>query len=375
MMGGDRREIQELKDIANARLELVLGRLGVRERPRGGRGTILICDPMTADNDPSLAIWTRMAGGLSWKRYGGDAQGDIIDLVSYLKGWWHLPRRGSGEAIAWLRDVLGIRRLNPRQAAELAQQSRARRLEAEKNQAELAARRQAAARAIWFDAEPKILDTPAETYLREARGIDLRADPFIGPRGGSLVPSAIRFAPLLKHVDQDTRTETLWPAIVTACVDYSDGHFGQIRAVHRTYLAPDGRSKAPVAKAKMVLGAFTGLVMPLWRGDANLPVREAIEAGLLQTLVLTEGLEDGLSAIVGNPAPRIWAAISLDNIGNVPLPACIDGVIVHQQNDEKRQAALAFERALGKVRARGVPVALAPAFAGKDLNDTLRGAA
>jgi hypothetical protein len=39
--------------------------------------------------------------------------------------------------------------------------------------------------------------------------------------------------------------------------------------------------------------------------------------GLLQTLILTEGVEDGLSAVLAAPQHRVWAMISLSNMANV----------------------------------------------------------
>jgi hypothetical protein len=60
--------------------------------------------------------------------------------------------------------------------------------------------------------------------------------------------------------------------------------------------------------------------------------------------------------------------------GNVPIPECIDGIIVHRQNDWlQRQAVEQFERGKAALEATGRPVVEVAATGGKDLNDTLRG--
>jgi hypothetical protein len=99
--------------------------------------------------------------------------------------------------------------------------------------------------------------------------------------------------------------------------------------------------------------------------------------GLVETLMLTEGVEDGLSAVLAEPKNRTWAMISLSNMANVAarIPPFIDSVIVHRQNDwDKRQASsnsTAASRRCGR-RPHGGG---SRATYGKDLNDTLRGVA
>lgn len=78
-------DITEVKAVANDRMISVLSKLGISAKASGPNGTILICDPMSIDKHPSLAIWTKRAGGLSWVRYGSDYKGDILRLIAYLK--------------------------------------------------------------------------------------------------------------------------------------------------------------------------------------------------------------------------------------------------------------------------------------------------
>jgi Toprim domain-containing protein len=355
-----RREMDELKAAANARALEILRRLGITAAPRGHNGTIAVCDPMQREENPSLVIWLGRPGGLSWKRYGSDAQGDIVRLVSYLKGWW--PPGNDRDAIVWLKDMLGFRAMSPAQRArmiyaplrpvEKTEIDRARELE----------RMQRWARGLFFGALSP-LNTPVESYLREARGIDLRTFPR-GPRGANRTPHCVRFLP--RHAHRESGLEL--PCMVACCVEPSSG---EVKAVHRTWLAADGRRKAAVRPARKVFPDFRGLIIPIWKGGSYLSIREAIGCGLLEQLGMTEGLEDGLAWAAASPQTRIWSGISLDNIGNVILPACIDAVLLARQNDTNLAAQTAWSRARERL-ARQNHCVVEPmlAFHGKDLSDT-----
>lgn len=366
----DRRDTEELKAQANARASQLLGKLGVdMRRQRGANGYIAMLDPIMREIRPSLVIWTKMPGGVSWRRYGADAQGDIIDLISYLSGWWHLPKRGAAEAIRWIRDELGLERMTPQQKRDDIKRAR-RRIENE-GKAWREQQKESVARAfkLWLDAKP-IAGTPVETYLREARGIDLAELPK-GPRGGDRTPSVLRYLADHQHRDE-AGARTAWPCMVAGCINIKTG---KIEAVHRTWLKRDGSDKAPVAPARKVWPGFAGLIIPIWRGESGLSVKEAAANGLRETLAIVEGVEDGLSLVLGDPTPRVWAAISLGNIANIRLPECIDGVIIHRQNDWLKRAAVnEFNKATRALEAQGRPVSEVHAFHGKDLNDTLRSA-
>jgi hypothetical protein len=359
-----RAEIEELKTIANNQVATILAKLGLplaARDARDRRGTVVRHDPRSRDQDPSLVIWLNMPGGLSWKRYGSDARGDIIDLVAYLKGWDHHPRRGAGEAIKWLRDATGFRHMTAREREALEAQRRREHQERISASIADADRAQRWARAVWTNAAVELAGTPADRYLRECRGLELEALP--------RAPRFLRFIAEHKHVDEEG-VERMLPCLVACCVDPT----GDVRAVHRTWLRPDGSDKADVKPARKCFPNFAGLVIPVWKGDTRMSVREAIANGVRETIGITEGWEDALAWAIACPQLRIWAAISLDNIGNVTLPECCDGVIVHRQNDwVKRAAVEAFQRAKRALQLQGRPVAEIAALHGKDLNDTLRG--
>jgi putative DNA primase/helicase len=91
------------------------------------------------------------------------------------------------------------------------------------------AKRSEIALAIWKSAKPA-QGTPVETYLA-SRGIDLP------PR------AALGFHAGLKHPSGD-----IWPAMVALVTSGADR---TPLAIHRTFLARDGRGKAPVDQQKM----------------------------------------------------------------------------------------------------------------------------
>lgn len=364
-----RAEVDHVKALANDRRRDILAWLGIKSRPTQA-GLYLINSPRRKDDDPSFAIWDR-GGFVTWKDFGTGQAGDIIALAAHLLGWSDLPKGGFPETMRWLEHQLGLKTRAPAELArDAARAKAAQRDQAAKSDADLARDRRRAF-GVWLNLAP-IAGTLAEIYLRDARGIDLSALP-VGPRGGSRVSSVLRFSPRQKHIDVRTGEETWWPCMVAACVDFAAAT-PTIGAIHRTWLKPDGSDKAPVFKPRKVWPSSAGHVIPIWRGDHGLSVKEAADCGLRETLGLTEGIEDGFSAVIGDPQPRVWAAISLSNLANVPIPECIDAIMVHRQNDWlKLQAVEQFEAAKAALAASGRPVIEVAALGGKDQNDTLRG--
>jgi len=371
----------DLKRTLDDRLSVVLALCGL-DMPRRN-GWTLIDDPR-GDGRECFGICLR-ADGLAWKKFNGTEKGRALELIAYCHGWYDLERRGAEPAANLAMQRLGLGNISAEQLEKDRALAAAKRASAMRDGEQRRERSAAAAFAIFANAVP-VLGRIAETYLREARGVDLRENPFIGPRGGSIAPGSLRFAGWHRYIVRDKQNravgETFFPALVACCTDQQ----GQIRALHQTWLEIDGSDKAQIAPApdgtaqppRKVLGEFSGLVIPLWRGDGHFSVREACAHGLLQTLILTEGVEDGLSAVLAAPQHRVWAMISLSNMANVArrLPECIDSVIVHRQNDwDKSSAVAAFDAGMTALRNTGRMVAEVAAISGKDLNDTLRGAA
>ncbi len=278
----------------------------------------------------------------TWKDFATGEGGDPVDLV---RARFNLAT--VGEAVAWAKDWLGIgeavgsrqRQRRPERQAPVGSTA-----ESPQSPGPEELRKQSWARDIWHKSRPAA-GTVVETYLR-SRGITIA------------VPDALRFNPSLKHTAAGTR----FPGMV-AEVTLPDGTF---MAVHRTYLARDGRSKAfskgDPHDAKMSLGAVSGGAIHL--GPAS------------ERLAICEGIETGLSVRQVWPELPVWAALSSSGLTAVRLPDPVRSVLIladadapdelgrHPGQDAARRAARRFSQ-----EGRTVMIALPPE--GKDWNDLL----
>lgn len=317
------------------------------------------------------SFWVDVSGGPKTGRWCDHATGqfgDVLDLIGL---------QGGLDASAKIREArafLGLVHEGPedrrrrQQAIQAGQARRAEGLRREAQKRHDAARR---AHAVWLSAEESLRDTPVEFYLRDARGIDLRA---MGRQ-----PKSLRFGRRVfyKHIDPETGEviEDHFPAMLALVHDGK----GQVMALHRTYLAlVDGRwNKAPVPKAKKVMGGFGGGSIRLSsgigpRGGKGAPLAQC-PAG--SHVYITEGIEDGLSCAAILPEARVIAAISLGNFGQVQLPEAVSSVTLIADQDESPEARDAFERAVAAHAAAGRAVRVwRNRHGGKDLNDALRAA-
>lgn len=176
--------------------------------------------------------------------------------------------------------------------------------------------------------------TPVETYL-ELRGLRLPGD------------ATLRFHPNLRHRESGT----WWPAMV-ALVRH--GLDGTAQAIHRTYLARDGRAKAPLPRPRLALGPCRG-------GAARLA-----EAGPI--LLVGEGIETCLSAMQATGLP-VWSALSTSFMALLDLPAAVREVIVLADGDDPgERAALAAAR---RWQGEGRIARIARPPRGMDFNDML----
>jgi phage/plasmid primase-like uncharacterized protein len=205
------------------------------------------------------------------------------------------------------------------------------------------ARRTAFARSLW-DAGLPIVGTLAERYLA-ARGVleAWTARPM--PRQGE----QLRFHPRAAHPNAEGR----FPALLALVRRATDG---ELVAVHRTYLAPDGSGKAALEPQKATLGPVAGGVVALHQGTASGPV------------VLAEGIETALAASVLLGAPA-WAAVSAGNLENLILPPLHQVLIAADADGPGQSAAWA---AAQRWRAEGRQVRVAtPDQSGRDFADVL----
>lgn len=278
------------------------------------------------------------------------AKGDALDLVS-----WVCCGRDKKTAFQWSLRYLGLDSGDPaaletaRRAAPPAEAVDAM-AAAEAEEARMSARR------VWFAGDPKILGTPVDAYLA-GRGIALAEM--------GRAPGSIRFHRELWNVESKRH----WPAMVTAISSLTTQ--GGFYACHRTWLEvlADGRvRKAPLEKNKMVLGAYRGGHIALWRGKSGKPFRDATD----EILDISEGVEDGLSVAYAMPDCRVIASVSLSNMASIELPPAIRTVRLWRQNDNKIPALAAFDRAVRAHLGAGRMVWLPPIPPDlKDVNDLL----
>lgn len=338
------RDLADLKERLIANVEAVARALA----PNGWKsGNYWVAKNPARNDDHAGSFWIALRGAPgAWRDEATGEKGDVISLIAHCQG---TDVRG---ALVWARDWLNVQ---PPVPAGIAPHRKT----AEEDEAQLLRQRKFAHR-TWLNAAPSLEGTVAETYLA-GRGILLSALP--------RQPRAMRFAAEQPHYE----SKRSWPAIVAAMT----GPGGEFLAIHRTFLQPDGSAKGPDPCRKMwPRFRGTGAAVHLWRGETELPVREAHKQGLWDRLALVEGIEDGLSVAVACPELRVWCAGSLANLADIRLPACAGEVIVFADNDwGKREAEKLFEKAIDNLSSQGVPVKVTRSPIGKDVNDALRGAA
>lgn len=343
--------------------EGLLGRIDqlAREMAPGGHvssGYYISRNPRRDDRKPG-SFWIRVKGtGLGvWKDEATmDKAGDVISLVQHCAGL-HDMKAVRAWCMSWLGWDHGIDRakLETKKKADRYFREQEDRLAAE----DLATKRKKA-KGWWLHAEQEIRHTPVEAYLF-SRGIALQQL--------ASYPRALRLLPKAQHTDGRTGEITEWPCMIAAMTDRA----GEIIAVHRTFLAADGNGKAPVPAAKKIWPhGWQGSVIRLSRGGKDTP-EEAARKGVSGPLVVTEGIEDGLSIALACPDYRVWAAGTLGNFGHVPVDhPCVSNVIIFADNDASAEARKLFDKGVKALREkRSVTVARSPT--GKDANDLLRG--
>jgi len=339
--------LQEIRSELKARIRPLVRQLAPGGHELGGKYFAL--NPTRNDRSVgSFVMWLDGDGAGAWKDYATGDKGDVFDLIRYCLGL------AEKQEFAWAKNWLGITTGAAPQGRIVPKASPVSGEDMEKRREKMVR----TARAIWLDCQPSLLETKAETYF-SARGIDLRML--------KKQPGALRYHAALEwHGEHDTKK---FPGIVAAMVREGEG----IVAVHRTYLKQDGSGKAEVKPARKVYGDVSGAAIYLSRGHSDLPVKEANENGIADTLVLCEGIEDGLSIALSDPDVRVWAAYSLSNLAALRLPACAHDVIVYADNDwGKREAEQQFKRAIDALGKQCPRIKVARSPHGKDANDLLR---
>jgi Toprim domain len=182
------------------------------------------------------------------------------------------------------------------------------------------------ARWLWSVRKP-IVDSPAATYLRQARGY-----------GGPL-PTTLGFLPPRgEHSPAMVAAFGIPHEVEPGIISIADT---AVRGVHLTRLAPDGSGKAGSGKDKIMVGSSAG--MPIVLAPPN----------DLLGLVITEGIEDALSAheATGLGAWAAGCASRLPALADA-VQACIDCITVLADDDDDGRRFAA--NLVNRITARGI---------------------
>ncbi len=327
----------------------------------GGRkeGREWVCGGLDGARGSSLAVHLQGSKAGVWSDFATGECGDALDLVAQA-----LFGGDKAQALSWSKSWLGLDGCDPGRLKATRRAVETRKTEDESGaEGEEAQRKRA--QALWLGAEPRLAGTLAEAYLA-GRGIRLDQ---LGRQ-----PRALRFHPAIWC--QERRSKA--PALLAAIHDPGSGTY---LATHRTYLGrhKDGSiGKADIAAPKKVLGRYRGGIIPLWRGASGKSLAKAPEG---DRLIVTEGIEDGLTAALAKPDCRVAAIVSIGHANAVRWPETIREIIVAAQNDKPGSPA---DRRLQVVlrqwlsEGRKVLLARSPSWwrgrEVKDVNDLLQAA-
>lgn len=190
-----------------------------------------------------------------------------------------------------------------------------------------------------FAASVPVAGTLAETYFR-ARGITCGAK-----------SAALRFHPKCWHRDEGQTKSLPRPALIAAVTDGA----GALQGVHRTWLAPDGKDKAPVEIQRRAMGHLLGNAVRLTPSD--------------DILAVGEGIETMLSVREAAPGLPNWAALSSGHLGALLLPPGLRRLYIAIDRDPAGHRAA--ERLSARATELGVAVRVLEPRLG-DFNDDLR---
>ena len=286
-------------------------------------------------NTPGRSLYVRLHGGQDgrgragkWTDGATGQHGDLLDIIRESLGLQDF-RDVADEA----RRFLSLPHSDPRSAPD-RDRSRA----FSHDTSGQASGNAEAARRLRAMSRP-IAGTLAETWLRHR---DLTRLPDL---------SSLRFHPNCYYrADADTPTQT-WPAMIAAVTDLD----GRVTGIHRTWLARDGKGKAPVAMPRRAMGDLLG---------------HAVRFGAVSdVLAAGEGIETVLSLHEVMPDLPLAACLSSAHLAAMVFPPTLRRLYVLRDDDP------AGDRAVMTLQARtqeaGIEcLVLSPRLA--DFNDDLR---
>lgn len=236
------------------------------------------------------ALAVRVAGPKcgTFADFSADAKGDAIDLIRHMRAC------STADALRWAAAWLG-------EAVEPPARSAAppTRPEAPEGTTPLARR-------LWAEAQPAA-GTLADAYLRH-RGLALETD------------APLRFHPAAWRAAGDGPRG---PAMIALMTDPASA---EPRGVHITYLARDGRGKAPGKRSKIMLGRV---------GTIRLVPDDAVTLGL----GLAEGVETSLAVMQRAGWRPVWAATSAGAIASFPVLPGVETITLFADADTAGERA------------------------------------
>lgn len=362
----DATDIRELALMLADDIEAVVDALGLDVRRREGRRLVCFA-PWNAHKTPKLEIELAPLRG-KWNDWVEGKYGDALGLVACVLAGRCEPKdkKALAEAIRWGKGFYGMETQAFDAAAFAARKveaaERARKAQA-KAARELSQHR-VTAKAHWLAGRPLVAGDAGWEYLR-ARGVDLADLPRL--------PRAIRLGLDAPYIDLETGEVLHVGACLLSAMTLTSGEFGSL---HRTWIDPARPGqKADLPNPRRMWPSSRGAAVRLWRGASGLTDKQAAAAGLVEDLVLCEGVETGLSIALMTPELRVYAVGSLAGLSSFEPPKFVRKLIIAAENDwgnETAQKALAagckrFTEEFGKA------VALARSPEGNDFNDLLRG--
>lgn len=260
------------------------GRYWIAGDVHGSKGRSLYVRLKGGEHDKGAAgKWTDAATG---------DHGDLLDLIGFNCG-----HRLLADTLDEARRFLALPRETP---------------EFDPSQPAAPAGSRKAAQRL-FAASCPIAGTIAERYLRTRCILDVRTERWL------------RFHPRCWYrpsKDDAPGTPNVFPALIAAVTDDD----GTITGCHRTWLAPDGSGKAPIATPRRAMGDLLGMGVRF--GNAW-PV-----------MLAGEGVETMLSLRQVIAAPAI-AGLSASHLGAVLFPVGLQRLYVARDDDSAGTVALA----------------------------------
>ncbi len=191
--------------------------------------------------------------------------------------------------------------------------------------------------ALWNDSKPVMADgtgtDPVTLYLRHRLALD--------PGDTLVVPSVLRLHPGLPY-HHDGVAVGRWPAMVATLQAPS----GELVALHRTWLAPEGRkapTPGPCKKLTQAAGpVMTGCIRLAWPGH-----------GASDMLGIAEGLETALAARQASGVPTV-AAYSAGALAAWQWPTGVKRIVVFADADPP--GAEAADKLRQRARTAGLSV-------------------